>query len=784
MPSYINFQDDTTYPGAKFRRMVGRQLDLAQGFDDPASFKVKVSNDNPGKLEAAVGVAWIKDQVGGIYFVERDLSPLYVATSGTSGTIVLRVKDSALFDGPNELLLQAIPTGSAIPVRSLLLATYTGSGSDAVLTDVRFTTPGQFIVSRSGPANYGVPNVVAMGLDAFSPGTQYTNLTTGLRYVKATDNTWKIDQGQKGDTGSQGPAGPTGATGPAGATGPKGDKGDPGSAVLPGALLVASFQASAKDKAAADYLCDGVADDVQLQAAINAAKAAGGGVVQLTGGIFNVAATLTITGNADEDNADTITLRGVGAQATTLDMAANVNGIELTNWAMANIEDLGIVVSGSGSGIHSTAVLAGNEVSFWHSSFRNLRLNGGFTSTNTGWGMDLSMPWRSSFENIEIEGTRNGMRLSNQGTVQNAGDCTFTRMFIEIVGTGGTAIHISSPSNNMNQNNFSMVEIGANGSGCTGILIDGASGGASQRFWGLNMEQFQTGINVASGESNVFECNYITGDTGDATNRMFVCGSNAYGNTFSAKWCNVESNGTLKVIEDNNTTSNVPNIFEGIRIENNNSGTVTYSTSSSTVLRDITTFNTGNAMPAGLLRYPVSDVNLSEFHQVDQGFLAWTADPAVISGSGFVLNSGVVYLSRIKVVNRLTVISNLMYYVAVAGTSLTAGQSFVGLYNSSGTLLASSADQTSAMGTTGAKTAAITPQTLSVGYYYVAFLANGTGTAVNVSGAGGNTGVTNINLATGSSRSLQTAAGNTALPASITLGSQTPNIAVRWAGLK
>jgi hypothetical protein len=548
--------------------------------------------------------------------------------------------------------------------------------------------------------------------------------------------------------------------------------------------LVAAADAPASVRAKAQYVCDGSADDVQIQQAVNDVKTAGGGIVQLSGGNFNLAATVTISGNADEDDADTITLRGVGAQATTLDMAADVNGIELTNWAMANIEDLGIVVSGSGSCIHSTAVLAGNEVSFWHSSFRNLRLNGGFTSTNTGWGMDLAMPWRSTFENIEIEGTRNGMRLSNQGDVQNAGDCTFTRMFIEIVGTGGTAIHVSSPSNNMNQNNFNMVEIGANGAGCTGILIDGTSGGASQRFWGLNAEQFQTTINVANGESNVFDCNYITCDTGQSGNKMFVCGSNAYGNTFSAKWVNIAAGDSLKIIEDNNTTSNVPNIFERIRIENNSGGTVTFSKQNNTVLRDITTFNTGNAMPAGLLQYPLSTVNNPTFTPADHGLITWTQDPATLGASVDATTAGVLYLMKVKIVDRSTLVTNVLVGVGTAGSGLTSNQNFVGLYNSSGTLLSGSADQTTAFGSTGLKTIALSSaQTLAVGSYYVAILTNGTTPPQFIRGHSFSASVLNANLSTATSRFLTSGTTQTALPSSVTLASASPNGGARWAAL-
>lgn len=555
---------------------------------------------------------------------------------------------------------------------------------------------------------------------------------------------------------------------------------------LAGARYVVATNASSTEKARADYQCDGTADDVQIQAAINAAKADGGGIVQLSGGQFNLAATLTISGNTDEDDADSIILRGVGQQATTLKLAANIAGISLTQWCVANIENLGIVAAGTGSCITSTATLSGNEVSFWHSSFRNLRLNGYLgTGSTSGWGMDLSMPWRSTFENIEIEGMANGMRLSNQGTVQNAGDCTFTRMFIEIVGDNHTAIHIHDYSNNMNQNNFNMVEIGANGNGCTGILIDADNANypvSSQRFWGLNAEQFRTIVNVANGDSCAFDCNYVTGKDGDAANKTFVVADGSYNNYFSAKKINVNSAGTCKVIEDNNDTSNAPNIFERIRIENNATGTVTYSKRTSTVIRDITTFNTGNAMPAGLLQYPLSTVNDSEFKQTDHGFLSWTADPAVISGAAAALTAGQVYLSKLKIVNRATVVSNIVYYVSNAGVTLTAGQNLVGLYDSSGTRLVVSADQTTAMGSTGTKTAAITPQTLAVGTYYVAFLANGT-TVPQVGSAGGNTGINIAGLTAGTARALNTAAGNTSLPATIALGSQQANTAVRWAAL-
>lgn len=558
------------------------------------------------------------------------------------------------------------------------------------------------------------------------------------------------------------------------------------SRAMPGALYVASSGASTADKAMADYVCDGAADEVQIQAAIDALSALGGGVVLLSPGTFVTAATIEINGTIDVDDARTVTVRGCGQQVTTIDCGNNINGITISDWAQVNLESFGIIVSGSGIAIRSVAVNDvgnNNTISFWHSSFRNLRLNGGYTSSDTTWGMELDAPWRSTFENIEIEGCRNGIKIINNSTVQNAGDCVFSRFFVEIVGTGGYALYFDSQSNNMNQNLWFMFEAAANSTGCTGIYLGGTDPTASQRFYGLNLEQFQTGINVANGESNVFDCNYVTCDSGQAGNKMFVCGSNSYNNTFSAMWVNVESSGTLQVIEDNNTTSNTPNIFERIRIENNTSGTVTYSKVNSTVLRDITTFNTGNAMPAGLLQYPLSTVNRSDFTHEDHGLLAWTQDPATCPASGTV-TAGVVYLSKIKIVNRSTVVSNILYAVSGSPSGLTSGQNFVGIYNSSGTLLATSTDQTTNFGSTGAKTGALSaPVTLAVGFYYVAFLINGTTPPSFMGGSNSFQTGLNSGLTTGTARSLSSGTTQTALPSSIILSSGTMNGNLRWAGL-
>ncbi len=84
-----------------------------------------------------------------------------------------------------------------------------------------------------------------------------------------------------------------------------------GSAVL----LVAAYDASDVAKQQADFVCDGAADDVEIEAARDALPSSGG-VIQLSAGTFSIADRI------DLNSAD-VHLRGVG-RATTLQVAAGM----------------------------------------------------------------------------------------------------------------------------------------------------------------------------------------------------------------------------------------------------------------------------------------------------------------------------------------------------------------------------------------------------------------------------------------------------------------------------
>src|SRR5690606_29953555 len=94
------------------------------------------------------------------------------------------------------------------------------------------------------------------------------------------------------------------------------------------AVVVASSTASSDVKDSAAYVCDGTGDQSEINSAISDVQSAGGGVVQLTEGTYNLASPVVINGPGSADNTRTVILRGVGERATILNPASGVNGIE------------------------------------------------------------------------------------------------------------------------------------------------------------------------------------------------------------------------------------------------------------------------------------------------------------------------------------------------------------------------------------------------------------------------------------------------------------------------
>lgn len=395
---------------------------------------------------------------------------------------------------------------------------------------------------------------------------------------------------------------------------------------LAGALFVCANNATAEEKLWASYQCDGTADNVEIASAIAAAGTLGLKVILSTGD-FTIAAQIVYNGGGDVNVENDYHLIGQGPSATRLNMAAGLTSscIHITGVARVHFEGFGISIAAAAAhGISSAATqtsTAGYR-SFWLSSFRNIEIVGPWDGSHTGWAMHLGSPFRSVFENIEIGGVLNGIRLFSENSNQNPGDCDFDRSFIDTIGNNGICLSIDSTTVNgvMNQVNFSMVEMIANGTGTTGIYVGGTGGtpGRSNhnRFYGTNIEQCATVVNMDRGEGNEFDLNYIECRSGATSNTFALFGANAFNNRFSAKFCYNDAT-TRSLFTDNNTAfPDQPNIIERVKVYAD-SGTITgtKNATNTTVTRDIVGEGAGNYSavvrpPSSAGSYPNGVVNM------------------------------------------------------------------------------------------------------------------------------------------------------------------------------
>lgn len=171
----------------------------------------------------------------------------------------------------------------------------------------------------------------------------------------------------------------------------------------------------------------------------------------------------------------------------------------------------------------------------------------------------------------------------------------------------------------------------------------------------------------------------------------------------------------------------------------------------------------------------------------DSALAAWAFDPATAAGT-FLTTAGVLYLTRVTL-NASQTITNGLVSLTTAGGTLTTAQNWIALYNSTGTRIAVSADQSTAFATAGLITAAFTAPVVAAaaGSYYLAVLCNG-GTAVTLASGSalkpGNVAIGNAGLATATSRFLTSGTGATVTPSTVTMASASGNVAANiWAAI-
>lgn len=168
------------------------------------------------------------------------------------------------------------------------------------------------------------------------------------------------------------------------------------------------------------------------------------------------------------------------------------------------------------------------------------------------------------------------------------------------------------------------------------------------------------------------------------------------------------------------------------------------------------------------------------------GLLAWNFDPAASSSSAQNTTAGTIYAMRVDVYQPANV-GHLWYDGFVAGTTASAGQNFIGLYNSGGTQIAA-AGIDSNVTSTGLQKVAVSANVgqslaLTAGTYYVFWVANATNMPTLMKASGNPTQMT-IGVTGASQRVATAGTGMTTLPGTAVMANLSATGAQSlWVGL-
>lgn len=177
--------------------------------------------------------------------------------------------------------------------------------------------------------------------------------------------------------------------------------------------------------------------------------------------------------------------------------------------------------------------------------------------------------------------------------------------------------------------------------------------------------------------------------------------------------------------------------------------------------------------------FAVTGYSLGQDTPAAHGISAWCYDPALAVNSTSAVN-GVLYLSRVNIASAVNV-TKLYWWIGNQGSGAVAGQNHVGLYDSTGTLLAS-ANVDAAISSAGLKATTIASQLLAAGsFYWVGILINASGAPTLTRGSGwtGVEAAANIGYTAATFRFATNGSSLTTIPASITPAS---NVGTDFAG--
>lgn len=549
---------------------------------------------------------------------------------------------------------------------------------------------------------------------------------------------------------------------------------------------------------------DGTTDDrAAIQAAIDTAAGSGGGTVYLPKGTYRIGNALVLkTG---------VYLRGAGATgwpgrftspmcsikplgSFSGECAISMLGADITlsgtNEGRMKISDLELdgssLPAGSVSGIHAQGEVM--DVQLSHVVIKSFTHNGIHTNVGSGtkaphdWFMDSVVAYGNASYGFSMSMTDGYIRDCVAST--NGNDGWLLGPFGSLAFEGCQALFNGGNGFTINGGtqvgNLTCVGLVTDRNHSDGIHVGPSSGSGSGPFIfsGITLNRDGKNSNSGGGGYAGFSANgcanpiIVSGlvvntgldDDGSGVNSPQY-GAYFSGNAFVSVASGYVHGNTTGWKDDGTNTV----IHRGINI------------AEATGSKTSPTFVYGNGVQTtdGTLDVPQHAIGVA--HPREHTAITWAYDPALVN-NGSAGTAGTLYLVGLYV-NRTVTATKLYWGIASAGSGAVAGQSFVSLFNSSGTKLAD-VGVDARITTTGAFTETISAA-LTPGLYWVGILINASTMPQTYKAANTAASLVNFGL-TGTAASLRFATngtGLTATPASITPSSNTSAQQAYWAAL-
>ena len=331
-------------------------------------------------------------------------------------------------------------------------------------------------------------------------------------------------------------------------------------------FLVAASDAGTLSRLQADYLCDGTADEEQINAAI-AALLSGGGKIGLSSGTFNLAASLVLPDRANID----IHLDGQGQGVTNLKLASGANCDIIKK--------------------NSTTALGRNV------TISNMTLDGNNSYNTLGKGINGTGLCGVWIDNVRIQATAEAGLYADGATQTTTGWWVdFLRVYAcGLPGTPANNIHLTGNANNFNfispYSDFATQD-GYYIYGCTEIKFYGVAADQNDRY-GVRLESsarcgFYSGyiggnkdhgflLTNGSEECYIQDINFYDNGYEDTTNKfdIYMTSSGTVNDCIITGNIFQETHGSMRIGGDVNRNIITGNNFYNVGTGSKVAGTIT-----------------------------------------------------------------------------------------------------------------------------------------------------------------------------------------------------------------